>query len=189
MLLYCDLETDSETSRKTMSDESKQEVSMQPDSSSESSSEDESAPPADTLSKYYYDKAIAESLAENMYNLAVESDQDDDYEDLIPSPSSRPPRQPFMLNDYPEDDFDESDIDHKISKIAGLEHLVVNSPLWYAHVKPHLTVPEREKLWNRTPWKEKFYWDDSDDADADADDADDEAAPPLFKDQFYIAFI
>ncbi|XP_046977261.1 uncharacterized protein LOC124543197 [Vanessa cardui] len=185
MLLYCDPETGSGTHNKSMGDESKQEVSMQPDSSSESASEDESSPPADTLSKYYYDKAIAESLAENMYNLSVESEQDDDDDDLNPSPSSRPPPQPFVFDNYAEDDSDESDIDHKISKITGLEHLVVNSPLWYAHVKPHLTVPEREKLWNRTPWKEKFYWDDSDDTDADYV----EAAPPLFNDQFYIALI
>ncbi|XP_026499810.2 uncharacterized protein LOC113403464 [Vanessa tameamea] len=182
MLLYCDQETGSGTNRKTTSDESKQEVSMQPDSSSESSSEDESAPPDDT--QYYYDKAIAESLAENMYNLSVESDDDDDYDDLNPSPSSRPPKQPFVFENYSEDDSEESDIYNKISKIAGLEHLVVNSPLWYAHVKPHLTELEREELWNRTPWAVKFYWDDSDDADAD-----DEAAPPFFKDQYYIAVI
>ncbi|XP_047544320.1 uncharacterized protein LOC125076266 [Vanessa atalanta] len=187
MLLYCDPENGSETPpynyHKTMSDESKQEVSMQPDSSSESTSEDESAPTADALPQYYYDKAIAESLAENMYNLAVESDQDDDYDDLDPSSSSRPPPQPFVFNNYAEDDSEESDIDNKISKIAGLEHLVVNSPLWYAHVKPHLTKLERLQLWNNTPWKEKFYWDDSDDADDDYV----EPAPPLFK--YYIAFI
>ncbi|XP_047544328.1 uncharacterized protein LOC125076270 [Vanessa atalanta] len=169
-----------------MSDENKQEV-IQPDSSSESASEDESAPTADALPQYHYDKAIAESLAENMYNLAVESDQDDDDEDLNPSPSSRPPKQPFVFDNYAEDDFEEFDIDTKISKIAGLEHLVVNSPLWYARVKPYLTVPEREILWNRTPWKEKMYWDwdDSEDSDADYDDV----PPPIFKDQYYIAFI
>ncbi|XP_046977583.1 uncharacterized protein LOC124543410 [Vanessa cardui] len=184
MLLYCDQENGSGSNRKSMRDESKQEVSMQPDSSSESSSEDESAPPADTLSKYYYDKAIAESLAENMYNLSVESEQDDDDDDLNPSPSSRPPKQPFVFQNYSEDDSEESDIYNKISKIAGVEHLVVNSPLWYAHVRPHLTDLEREELWNRTPWAVKFYWDDPDDADAD-----DEGAPPLFKDQYYIAVI
>nr|XP_026499668.1 ribosome biogenesis protein erb1-like [Vanessa tameamea] len=170
-----------------MSDESKQEVSMQPDSSSESASEDESAPTSDALNQNYYDKVIAESLAENMYNLIVESDQDDDDDDLNPSPSSQPPNQPFVFDNYAEDDFEESDIDHKISKIAGLEHLIVNSPLWYARVKPYLTLPEREKLWNRTPWKEKMYWnwDDSEDSDADYD----EVAPLIFNDQYYIAFI
>ncbi|XP_047544318.1 uncharacterized protein LOC125076265 [Vanessa atalanta] len=187
MLLYCDPENGSETPphhyHKTMSDESKEEVSMQPDSSSESASEDESAP-ADALTRYYYDTAIAESLAENMYNLAVESDQDDDYDDLDPSSSSRPPPQPFVFENYAENDSEESDIDTKISKIAGLEHLVVNSPLWYAHVKPHLTELERLQLWNDTPWTEKFYWDDSDDADTDV-----EPAPPLFKKQCYIALI
>ncbi|XP_026499839.2 uncharacterized protein LOC113403481 [Vanessa tameamea] len=156
---------------------------MQPDSSSESASEDESAPIADAVTQCYYDNAIAESLAENMYNLAVESDQDDDYDDLNPSSSSRPPPLPFVFDNYAEDDSEESDIDNKISKIAGLDHLVVNSALWYEHVKPHLTEPEREQLWNRTPWKEKFYWDDSDDTDTDYA----EAAPPLFK--YYIALI
>nr|XP_026500606.1 uncharacterized protein LOC113404073 [Vanessa tameamea] len=185
MLLYCDPENDSDTNHKTKSYDSKEEISMQPDSSSESASEDESAPTADALNQYYYDNDTAESLADNMYNLAVESDQDDDYDDLNPSSSSQPPPLPFVFDNYAEDESEESDIDNNINEIAGLDHLVVNSPLWYAHVKPHLTEPEREKLWNKTPWKEKIYCDDSDDADIDYD----EVVPPLIKNQYFIALI
>ncbi|XP_050360846.1 uncharacterized protein LOC126780414 [Nymphalis io] len=182
MLKYCEVDSDAETYRRTMSGESELEISVYPEPHGESPPEEGSAQPTDDMSKYAYDQVIADSLAENMYNLSVESDLDDDDGDFSPYASSRGPPLPFVLSDYLGIDAEESDIDYKISKIEGLEHMVVNSPLWYIHVRPHLTFLERQELWDRTPWAVKFYWDDSDNAGADDDDP---AAPPLYTDQYY----
>ncbi|XP_046977595.1 uncharacterized protein LOC124543421 isoform X1 [Vanessa cardui] len=162
-----------------MSGESKQEVSMQPDSSSESSSDDESAPTVDAITRYYYDNDIAESLAENMYHLSVESDQDDDDDDSNLSGSCHTPPQPFELNDDSDDDTEDSDTeDNIIIQDVGDNHnlfQVVDSPLWYAQIRQFLTEREREDLWRKTPWVLKWFWDDSEDNGP--------SDHPLFKEQ------
>ncbi|XP_050360840.1 uncharacterized protein LOC126780409 [Nymphalis io] len=166
----------------TMSNEYQEEVRMQQHSSSEASSNDRSAPTTDNTNRYYYKKVIAESLEKNMFNLSLGLDLDDDDCDLSPYASSRGPPLPFVFNNYldNEDDSEESGIDYKISKIGGLDHVAMNSPHWYALVRPHLTLLEREELWDRTPWAVKFYWGESDDTDAEDGDP---VPSSLFKDQ------
>ncbi|XP_050360856.1 uncharacterized protein LOC126780420 [Nymphalis io] len=143
-----------------MSDATKQEVSIESDSSSESSSEDESAP-VESIHRYYYDKVVAESLAENMYVLSVESDLDDDEDDSSQSTSCNSPPQPFELEDYSEDDSDNSENEDNIPVRVHRRGLFPNSPQWYAYFRRFLSERQIEDLWNVTDWVDKWYWDDS----------------------------
>ncbi|XP_050360842.1 nucleolin-like [Nymphalis io] len=188
MLIYCDLETGPGTYRKTMIVKSQQEVNIEPESSSESSSEDESIPPMDSMHKYYYDKATAGSLVQNMCNLSVESEDDDD-DDLTPTPARKSPPHPFESEDYSEDsDSDNSEIEKNEQETESADDLVFNNPTWYEQIRQYLAERVRDDLWEKTQWIDKCYWDDSDDADADADD-DDAPAPPVFLDHYSIQLI
>ncbi|CAH2103206.1 unnamed protein product [Euphydryas editha] len=67
---------------------------------------------------FYY--SMEESLAENMYNLSMESDNTDDDVDLSPTPSSRPPPEPFGINDFSEDDPIEMDNMNTLASIGNM---------------------------------------------------------------------
>ncbi|XP_050360844.1 uncharacterized protein LOC126780413 isoform X2 [Nymphalis io] len=168
-----------------MSVESGHEVSVQPESNGESppSPEEGSAPPTDDMSRYSYDKIVAEAIADNLYNVSVELGLEDEYGGLSLYASSRGPPLPFVFNEYLRREAEEYDIDYKISKIEGLESMVVNSPSWYDRVKPHLTVLEREELWERAPWAAKFFWNDF---EFFWNDEDDTFNPPLYAHYYYI---
>ncbi|XP_047544330.1 uncharacterized protein LOC125076271 [Vanessa atalanta] len=162
-----------------MSDESIQEVSMQPDSGSELSSDDESTQIADAIMRYYY----YNDIGENMNNLSVDSDPDDDDDESISSSlsdSCQTSPQPFDSSDDTEDDSEDSESENNvIIQEIGVENndnLVVDNPLWYAQIRHFLTEREREDLWKKTPWVLKWFWDDSDDNSPMSDH-------PLFKDE------
>ncbi|XP_050360855.1 uncharacterized protein LOC126780419 isoform X2 [Nymphalis io] len=149
-----------------MSDKREKEVNIQ-DSNSESSSDGESAPPASNTTTYVADNSTVDSLvAKIYYYLSVESDQDDEEVNSSPTPPDAPP-EPSDEQDGNAEDEVVGDIDDKISKIEGLENLVVNSPSWFLHVKPHLTKEELKELWERTPWGIKWFWDENGDDDED----------------------
>ncbi|XP_045458347.1 uncharacterized protein LOC123668685 [Melitaea cinxia] len=84
----------------------------------------------DDQGAFYY--SMEESLADNMYNLAIESDNNDDDVDLTPTPSSRPPPEPFGINNFSEDDPDEMD---NMTTLASISNMIEKHSTVYPDVK------------------------------------------------------